>query len=246
MQLEVSVVSRAGARSVNEDAYGFWSAPGACFCVVSDGAGGHRGGDVASKLVVSEILGWFREGLACDLQGVSAALHAANQAVLSEQGRNPALADMRATAVVLAIDTKHALATWVHLGDSRLYGFRHGQLVTRTRDHSVAQRMIDTGYVSAAEFRGSPQRTTLFAAIGEPEGWEADLAPGQCTLQPGDAFLLCTDGWWEVFEDEELVDTLSLSVSPGEWLQRLESRIVARANKSQDNYSALAVWCSQA
>jgi|APFre7841882724_1041349.scaffolds.fasta_scaffold18922_2 serine/threonine protein phosphatase PrpC len=144
MQLELSVVSRAGARAVNEDAYGVWSAPSACFCVMSDGAGGHRGGQVASKMVVSRVLDWFRAAPACDPQSIGAALVAANDTLLSEQQRDAELADMHATAVVLAIDRERDVATWAHLGDSRLYRFREGRVALRTRDHSLAQQMIDT------------------------------------------------------------------------------------------------------
>ena len=61
MQLEVSVLSDRGGRERNEDAYGVWSSDGGCFCVVSDGAGGHAGGDTASKLAVRTILATFQD-----------------------------------------------------------------------------------------------------------------------------------------------------------------------------------------
>lgn len=245
MQLEISVLSRPGARPVNEDACGYWSAPGACFCVVSDGAGGHRGGDVASKVVVSRVLGWFREVPSCAPETIARALRAANDALVAEQRRDARFADMRATAVVLAIDTEFGTASWGHLGDSRLYCFRSGRIVARTRDHSVAQRMIDTGYVSEDHFRGSAQRARLLAALGDPEECEPAIAPAPFPVRHGDAFLLCTDGCWDTVADEELAAGLARASTAGAWLQWLEDRIIASASARQDNYSALAVWCSR-
>jgi serine/threonine protein phosphatase PrpC len=245
LQLEVSVVSGAGARAVNEDAYGVWSAPTACFCVMSDGAGGHRGGQLASKTVVSRVLDWFRAAPACDPRSLGAALAAANDALLGEQQRAAEFADMRATAVVLAIDRENDVAAWAHLGDSRLYSFRDGRVALRTRDHSLAQQMIDTGYVAAEAFRGSPQRATLYAALGLPDGFEAGLEATGDEVREGDVFLLCTDGWWDTVSEEEMLGELLRASGPGDWLQRLEHRIVARGSESQDNYSALAVWCTR-
>src|SRR5262245_53924146 len=100
MRVEISVLSKPGGRELNEDAFGFWANAGVCFCVVSDGAGGQGGGDIASKLAVSAALGWFRATPHCSGQAIKAALDSANDAVMHEQGSAPRLANMRATAVV--------------------------------------------------------------------------------------------------------------------------------------------------
>jgi len=245
MQLEVSVLSRSGARAVNEDACGFWSPPGACYCVVSDGAGGHRGGDVASKLVVSQILSWFRDRPGCDPLAIRDALIAANDVVVTERQRDARIADMRATAVVLVIDTERELAAWGHLGDSRLYCYRNRRLLVRTRDHSLVQQMIDTGYASDADFRGRPERSRLFAALGDEEGIEPALAQHPLPIEHGDAFLLCTDGCWDSVEEHEITAALESADSAEVWLRCLERRINELALASQDNYSALAVLCTR-
>jgi serine/threonine protein phosphatase PrpC len=59
MELKISVLSQPGGRAINQDAYGVWSNDSACFCVISDGAGGHLGGEVASRLAVKQVLDWF-------------------------------------------------------------------------------------------------------------------------------------------------------------------------------------------
>jgi serine/threonine protein phosphatase PrpC len=243
MELEIAVLSRTGGRSVNEDACGFWSGPGVCFCVVSDGAGGHGGGDVASKLVVQEALGWFRERHDCSPEAIEAAMRSANELVVKEQGSSRQVADMRATVVVLAIDFAHELASWGHLGDSRLYYFRDQRIVMQTRDHSVVQSMVDAGYLQATEMRSSPDRSKLLKALGDLETFEPSLQRPPFQVQDNDKFLLCTDGLWEYVEENELQETLQDASSAEEWLRALEARVLARGRTTQDNYSALAVWC---
>ncbi|MGZ8211942.1 MAG: PP2C family protein-serine/threonine phosphatase [Burkholderiales bacterium] len=247
MELELAVLSRPGGRTVNEDACGFWSGKSACFCVVSDGAGGHGGGDVASKLVVQEILVTFRDKHQdCNGESVESAMRWANEALVRQQGSHAELADMRATVVVLAIDFERDFATWGHLGDSRLYCFRGKRIVSQTRDHSVVQRMVDAGYLQVEDLRSSPERSKLLKALGDPNAFEPHIERSEFRLENDDKFLLCTDGLWEYIEDEELAHSLHDVASAEEWLRALEARLLARSPAKHDNYSALAVWCKDA
>jgi serine/threonine protein phosphatase PrpC len=243
MQLEILVLSKAGGREVNEDACGFWSSPEACFCALSDGLGGHYGGDVASKLAVQHALDWFRTTSECSSRAVEASLRAGNLAVIREQRSDPRLKHMRATAVILSIDTKRALAVWGHIGDSRLYCFREGRIIRQTRDHSVLQSMVDAGYLQPRELRDSPNRSKLLAALGNEEQFEVEVIPVAFPLIDGDVFLLCTDGLWEYVEEEDMERLLRAAASAADWLKALENRVVLRGHKGQDNYSAIAVWC---
>ena len=244
MQLEIIVMSKAGGRDVNEDACGFWTTPEACFCALSDGLGGHYGGDIASKLAVQNTLDWFRETPECSTRAVEASLQSANFAIMREQQRDIRLKHMRATAVVLSIDTKNSLAIWGHIGDSRLYCFRQGRIVEQTRDHSVLQSMVDAGYMQPKELRTSPNRSKLLAALGNDERFNADIISVGFPLLHGDVFLLCSDGLWEYVEEENMERTLSASISPSDWLKALEGEVLVLGHKGQDNYSAIAVWCS--
>ncbi len=243
MELEIAVLSRTGGRSVNEDACGYWPGPGVCYCVLADGAGGHGGGDVASKLVVQETLGWFRDRPDCSAAAVEAAMRCANEALVVGQTSDQKLAEMRATVVVLAVDFENHLASWGHLGDSRLYCFRQAQIVAQTRDHSVVQSMVDAGYLQPHELRTSPDRSKLLNALGDRDGFEPAVERVPFPIQSQDKFLMCSDGLWEYVEENEMQETLGESASAEEWLRTLESRVLARGHAGQDNYSALAVWC---
>lgn len=244
MQLEIRVISRTGGREHNEDACGVLPSPGATFCVLSDGLGGHSGGEVAARLVVRHVLDSFRAQPQCTASALGLVLHSANDIVRQEQARVPEFQDMGATVVVLALDTLRRVANWAHVGDSRLYCFRDNRIIAQTRDDSVVQEMIDAGYLSLDAQRSSPHRNKLLAALGGVPQLNPHIALEGFALKDGDAFLLCSDGLWEYVEEVEMEQSLMASASPVEWLQDLEHKVVTRGSKKQDNYSAIAVWCS--
>ncbi len=243
MQLEISVLSKPGGREPNEDACGFWTAAGACFCVVSDGAGGHGGGDVASKIAVQTVLAHFQAEPRCVATAIEEALRLANAAIILQQAGETRLAGMRATATVLALDTARETAAWAHLGDTRLYCFRNGRIIVQTRDHSVVQRMVDAGYLAQDRLRTSNQRSRLFAALGNAEDFAPTMGESGFAVRGGDAFLLCTDGFWEYVDETVMEEALASATSPEAWLRSMESQVLLRGSPEQDNYSALAVWC---
>lgn len=246
MQLEVSVLSDRGGRERNEDAYGVWSSDGGCFCVVSDGAGGHGGGDTASKLAVRTILAAFQDDPVSSPANVEASLRAAHAALIAQQAADPKLQAMRATATVLAVDTFRHTAAWGHVGDTRLYGFRNRRVVAQTKDHSVVQQMVDAGFVTPAALRESAQRSRLFAALGHAECHAPTVGESAYELAAGDAFLLCTDGFWEYIDEAAMERALMAATSAADWLRAMEREVLAAAGPGQDNFSALAVWCSDA
>jgi len=245
VQLEISVLSNTGGRQRNEDACGFWTGGGYSFSVVSDGAGGHGGGDVASKLAVRVILKSLQDAPACSGASLAAALKEAHEAIVEKQPTKPELAAMRATATVLAIDTVHHEAVWGHVGDTRLYCFRDGGIVAQTKDHSVVQKMVDAGYLAQTAVRQSLQRSKLFAALGHDEEFTATILPSPFAVLPGDAFLLCTDGFWEYVDESTMLATLAETRTPADWLREMVDDVVRRGGREQDNFSALAIFCSE-
>ena len=243
MRLAISALSKPGGREPNEDAFGWWSSPTGCFCLLCDGAGGHGGGEVASKLAVRVALSYFQAepiGTGACIHGAIAAAH---EAIVNAQASNRALAQMRATVVVLAIDTANGIATWGHLGDSRLYCFRNGGIIARTTDHSVVQRMIDAGYLAGRDIRSLPDRNQLFAALGQAENFAPAVVDSPLALRTGDAFLVCTDGFWAMVQDRTMLDTLRDAPTTEAWLDAMEREVLANGGRDQDNYSALAIWC---
>ncbi|MBP6816024.1 MAG: protein phosphatase 2C domain-containing protein, partial [Burkholderiaceae bacterium] len=142
MEIHISVLSKLGGRERNEDACGYWSDGGPICCVLSDGAGGHGGGDVASRIAVETVLRQFSVAPGCSPGMVFSLIDQANRDVISQQGNSNDTADMRATLVVLVFNPTTLEAVWGHIGDSRLYCFRSGFVVNRTKDHSLFQSMV--------------------------------------------------------------------------------------------------------
>ncbi len=249
LALEVALLSDRGGRKYNEDACGHWHSERQLCCVLADGAGGHGGGDIASRLAVQELIGRFSRQPSEQGDGLGALLRATNEALIDQRVPGTARADMHSTVVCLVLDFVGHRAHWAHAGDSRLYWFRTGQVLDRTRDHSLVQSLVDAGMLTAEQMRGHPKRSELRSALGiGPEVLEVSAADGAQAVQAGDVFLLCTDGLWEYLDDEVLEQTLSAAATPRAWLDALSVEVhKATLDKaSHDNFTALVVWTSEA
>lgn len=248
IELDLAILSRQGGRSYNEDACGHWNSDQQLCCVVADGAGGHGGGDRASKLAVQFLLH------ECARQPVNgpARIHdmllQANRHIISQRQAGSVLENMHSTVVSLFIDLDNQTALWGHVGDSRLYVFRRGQLRTQTRDHSLVQSLLDAGIIRADQMRQHEQRSELLCALGSEEtDLHIGVSPDAWLIAPGDVFLLCTDGLWEYVDEHELERTLQQAADPQAWLATLEALVLKNAahKPRHDNFSALTVWAQK-
>lgn len=208
---------------------------------MSDGAGGHGSGDVASKLVVESIIDAFARDPLVDPPHLHKLLLAAQNAVMAAKAINPRAGDMHATCVALMIDREHNRALWGHVGDSRLYLFRNGKLHHQTRDHSLVQNMIDAGYGSNDLSRTHPNRNLLTSAIGNPGELEATMSEDFVALEPNDTFLLCSDGLWEHVMEDYMAQALARSDSLQDWISRMAAKVSQEAGNGHDNYTAIGV-----
>lgn len=241
LDLETAYLTDQGGRSRNEDACGYWSSDASACWVVSDGAGGHGSGDMASRLVVSRILEAFSANALVGSDRAVELLRSANEAVIHAKRSGATQDDMHATVAMLLIDRTRDEAIWGHAGDTRIYLFRDGKIVYCTRDHSLVQNLIDAGYGSTDMIRSHPQRSLLTSAIGSAESIELSVAGTPLTIQPGDMFLMCTDGWWEYVEESDMTRLLGSSTSPADWLQLMSDALRAKVNSGNDNFTAIAV-----
>jgi PPM family protein phosphatase len=245
LALEVALLSNRGGRNYNEDACGHWHSDRHLCCVLADGAGGHGGGDIASKIAVQELIGRFSRGPSGDGTALAGLVRQTNEALINQREPGTAKQDMHSTAVCLVIDFVDHRAHWAHAGDSRMYWLRNGRVHARTRDHSLVQALVDAGVMTEQQMQGHPKRSELRSALGiPPEQLEVTGTNGNDAVQAGDVFLLCTDGLWEYVADEVLEQSLAAAPTPREWLDALSSAVVAAAGHkaSHDNYTALVVW----
>ena len=249
LSLEVALLSDRGGRDYNEDACGHWHSERHLCCVLSDGAGGHGGGDIASRLAVQELVGRFSSQPTSAGDTLAEAMRQTNHTLLSQRVPGTPRQDMHCTAVCLVIDFVDHQAHWAHAGDSRLYWLRGGRVLERTRDHSLVQALVDAGVLTEAQMQAHPKRSELRSALGlAPEQLVVSAGDGRGPVQAGDVFMLCTDGLWEYVADEVLERTLAAAASPRAWLDALsaEVRSATRDKASHDNYTALVVWTRDA
>lgn len=242
MEIEIVTLSKPGGRACNEDVVGLWNDGRFVACLVADGAGGHGGGDVAAATARSSVLGSFAASPGLDADRLRDLLVEANRAVVARQAEGGRLAAMRSTVVLAAIDLRDHQLAWTHSGDSRAYLFRGGALLARTVDHSLVQQLVAGGMIDEERARVHPQRNLLLSALGAADGaLEIDVSE-RMPLAEGDVLLLCSDGVWEVLGDEWLRETLRASRTPGQWVERIDAEIEARAGPGHDNYTAVALW----
>ncbi len=242
MQFTFGTISRIGGRERNEDACGYWTNErGSCF-VVSDGAGGHKGGAIASEIAVRTILASFANEPRFDVERIEEVLADAEEAIAAAKSSNADAPNMSATVTLLVIDSGQDYALWGHIGDTRLYLFRRGRAHRLTQDHSVAQSLIDAGYAHDVDTRKHPQRSVLYRALGMEGDTQPAVQERAFAVEEGDAFLICSDGMWEPLVEGEMERTLAKAEGPEQWLVAMGHAVAERESPHQDNYTGVAVW----
>ncbi len=228
-------------RTGNEDA--FFTDEGRGVFIVADGMGGHAAGEVASQ-IVSEMVGpgvsrAVERGLEAEaLKNEALALIGkANRAILQRADHEPEKRGMGTTLTLLTImPAGHYL--FGQVGDSRGYLLRDGKLKQVTRDHTVVQQQVDQGALTPEQARDHPLSHILTRALGTEEKVQADTYFD--AAQPGDRFLLCSDGLSGMLPDEQIWQILSTSTDD---LQQIADTLVEAANQAGglDNVTALIV-----
>jgi serine/threonine protein phosphatase PrpC len=207
MKIETAFVDHVGGREEQQDAVQICVPPSGPerLLILADGMGGHAGGQLASRAVAdvgAEVWSEHLENPMAPralLETLIERAHARINEIGAKKGLSP-----RSTCVLLHIGADKA--HWAHIGDSRLYRFRGGAYVGRTRDHSVVQMLLYMGKITEEEMGTHPDQNRLTQSLGgdgtpEPEFGEDDVAEG-------DAFILCSDGLWERITTDEMADAL--------------------------------------
>ncbi|MBS7813322.1 PP2C family protein-serine/threonine phosphatase [Roseococcus pinisoli] len=225
--LTSSAATHPGAvRTRNED--NLVDRPDIGLWAVADGAGGHGSGDVASA-AIAEALSSIPPGMSAAemlaqvrlrLDGV----HAQLQAKAEARGTGGVIAS---TIVVLLARGQHFAALWA--GDSRIYLMRDGQLLRLTRDHSLVQELVDAGEIQAADAEAHPKANVITRAVGAGEALILDKVADR--IQPGDRYMLCSDGVFKELSEERIATLLARGAQAND-LVRLAVEAGGRDNVS--------------
>ncbi len=234
--MEIVAESDTGrVRRNNEDAVAFDA--GAGVAVLADGMGGLDAGEVASRLAVEAALKSLADAGNRSDSALRAAVEAANQAV---RNRSLDTGVEMGTTLVLWVLSEHGQCLIGHVGDSRAYRMRAGDLRCLTRDHSMVQQMIDEGLMSEAEAATSPNRNVITRALGLVGQVEVDVR--SWVHSPGDLYLLCSDGLTDMVDDAGIRSILA-GAGPDQSLAETARALVVRANSAggHDNVSVILI-----
>lgn len=230
-------------RTTNQDA--FYVDGEGRFFIVADGMGGHAGGQEASGLATQAIADylvehWHSSEPSPDLLRVAFAK--ANQVILDDQITNPERSDMGTTAVVVVFrampEQPEQPEVWcAHVGDSRLYCFRQGQLRQITEDHTWVSKASKIGVITPDQIRTHPWRHVLSQCLGRPDIAEVEVQ--SLDIQSGDRLLLCSDGLTEELEDPAIEGILQIHPQDEPAATALINQ--ARENGGRDNITVVLV-----
>lgn len=248
LRLESASFSHDGGRDYNEDAVGESDAFGAVrLFMLADGAGGQGGGDVAARTAVAAAKSEFARMPAYSPDTLLRCMKSADLAVRQRQTEETRLARMASTFVAFLVDYRQRKALIGNLGDSRCYVFRKNNVIAQSYDHSLVQRFIDAGLYPAEKLREHPKRNVLYASLGaNEETIDPFVSAASIDLISGDGVLLCSDGVWELVDEETLGRLHAMSSTVAQWRDHIVAAVRGRMAPGHDNFSALVVRCSVA
>ena len=240
------LTDRGRVREHNEDFIG--SNPELGLAVLADGMGGLRAGEVASmmavELITSELQGALpnvdssqnddESGYSVESLAIGAAITKANATIYQVAQTQPQCAGMGTTLVTLLFYDNRV--TVAHVGDSRLYRYRQGDLEQVTSDHSLIQELIDRGFYTPEQARKSANRNIVTRALGIAPSVDFDVQE-EIALK-GDIFLLCSDGLSDMLEDDAIRELIRVNEKD---LRSAARMLIERANENggRDNVSVV-------
>jgi len=218
--------------------------------ILADGMGGYNAGEVASRMATTLLASGLKSAFATTaahsidsstgqpfgVRCLVEQIEAANSAIYRASGKVERFGGMGTTVVASVFCDDQVIVA--HVGDSRLYRLRGGELVALTRDHSLLQEQIDSGLISAEEARYSMNRNLVTRAVGVDA--EVDVEIHLYPVSPGDIYLLCSDGLYDMVDGDDIRRAL---LTLGDDLDVLASHLVQLANDNggEDNVSVVLV-----
>ena len=240
MKFSIHQASLIGDRKYNQDRVAFAYSQHALLMVLADGMGGHSHGELAAGIAIEVFIDAFsrhgNQAFADPQDFLVATMQAAHQGIM--QLPNDKDVGFPGTTCVAALIQDGVMYS-AYAGDSRLYVLRNNAVLHRTRDHSMVQQWVDWGVISEEEGRVHPRRNQITNCLG---GIEEMFYAESCTavpLQMGDRVLLCSDGLWGPFSDDEIAAALK-TASDSE-LNNLMLAAHQREGGRSDNITGVAL-----
>jgi serine/threonine protein phosphatase PrpC len=242
VDFELAKVSLTGHRSENQDRVEIVHLGSSALLIVVDGMGGHAEGAKASEATIECIANRFRQAgqPVLDPQGfLISALAAAHDDVVALGEGITVEQRPRATCAVCLVQDQ--MAYCAHMGDSRIYQLRAGQIVQRSRDHSHVELLLHEGVIEESEVSNHPMRNFVECCLGGDEPLPDMSISAWRRLETGDVLMLCSDGLWSGSSDEALLALTSPDRDLHEVLLELAARAVDANAPNSDNTTGAAL-----
>lgn len=242
MQVEYAEISLVGAREENQDRIAAAVNSDVALIAAFDGMGGHAEGARAAELARRTLLTRFTalpQPLVDPLAFLHMALGAAHTEMVGIGLQMPLEQRPRATGAVCLV--QDGMAWFAHVGDSRIYHLRAGNVITRTRDHSHVELLVQEGLISSRQALNHPMRNFVETCLGGDPMLPEMLVGRGIKVASGDTLLVCTDGFWSNLLDEDIAASLYSGVPLNTALHAITEFSVRRAGPGADNSSVAAV-----
>jgi serine/threonine protein phosphatase PrpC len=235
----VGITDIGNVRVENQDSFTVQTAPctengNSLLAVVADGVGGGKAGNVASKIAVEALTDIYLKNTGNPQDVMRMAIETAN-ALIQERSREDELCSGMATTCT-ALMVKGDTVIIGHVGDSRAYRIRDGEIVHLTQDHTLPRKLFREGLITEEEIEFHPQGNVLTNAVGSRKMIEVDIISYEMIEQ--DTFVLCSDGLYKYFKDEEIKEIVSkagIEASPERFVT------VAKERGGDDNITVVVV-----
>lgn len=198
-------------RDINQDAYFYMEDEILPIFIVADGMGGHKAGEVASNTAISKIVNYYNANKEKIIneemqipQFINESVSIANDELIKESESDEELKGMGTTITMCLVLNQEAYIG--HVGDSRAYLLRDGELKQITQDHSLVGELLRTGSITKEEARNHPKKNIIMRALGTKKDIKTDVFTK--SLKNGDKIVLCTDGLTNMVTDEEILDVI--------------------------------------
>lgn len=243
MRVEYTELSLKGGRETNQDRICVAVAEEAALLIACDGMGGHAEGERAAEIAQSTLVERFwhtPQPLLDPLGFLHLSLGAAHMGVVTLGLTLPLEMRPRATCALCLVQQQSAY--WAHVGDSRVYHVRAGQVRERTRDHSHVELLVREGLINPGQVQNHPLRNFVESCLGgEPILPEMALSPRR-SLLPGDVLLVCTDGFWANLDENLIGSAFATAQTPmPDTIAALSAQALLNAGPLSDNTSVAAL-----
>lgn len=242
LQFESAELSLIGRREENQDRVRVVKGKDSVLLIVIDGMGGHSDGAKAAEVASATIAGAYQKAPQpiFDPQGwLHLTIGRAHDDLVVLGAELSVEQRPRATCVVVLV--QDGAAYWGHVGDSRIYLLRKGQVFERTRDHSHVELLLQEGLISEEELADHPMRNFVECCLGGDPVIPGMTITNQKKLQPGDTLLACSDGFWSGLGDPDIGKLTASDAVLADRLRELGELAVKTCGQYADNTSAVAL-----